>query len=242
MPIVSDLAWHRMVSRRAGQNARLWLSALVDFIYPPLCLLCDEALVAGEQSVCRKCWTVLPSLYPAEQQAGELNPEFCFDFSIAAFDYQDSMQTLIHAVKYRGYRRLIPPLADELAQAAGDALRLWKANALVAVPLHPARRRERGYNQAELLAERIGVRLSLPVYSLLRRTRYTAPQAQRSRLERRENVAGAFSTKRAAVLAGKRLVLIDDVLTTGNTVDACARVLLESGASAVAVLTLARAR
>ncbi|HNR66696.1 MAG TPA: ComF family protein [bacterium] len=226
---------------RVSQTVRLWFRAALDFIYPPLCLLCERNLQPDEHLVCRNCWQSLPNLQPYEISATELNPAFCFDFSFAPFAYLDSMQTLIHALKYRGFRRLIAPLAEAVAASASAVLHRWGAEALVAVPLHSARLRERGYNQAELLADRLGNSLGLPSYSVLRRSRYTPPQAQRSGSERRQNVENAFAVPDPAAIIGKKLVVVDDILTTGYTIDGCARALLEAGSARVAALTIARA-
>ena len=112
---------------------------------------------------------------------------------------------------------------------------------VVPVPLHWRRRWQRGFNQSELLARGIGKQCGLPVLTALRRTRYTAAQAGLSNTGRRRNVATAFAVRRGQALAGKRLLLIDDVLTTGSTAAACARVLRRAGAASVVLLTVARA-
>jgi ComF family protein len=113
-------------------------------------------------------------------------------------------------------------------------------SALVPVPLHPARQREREFNQAEVLASLAGARLGVPVDDCLERTRYTLTQTHFHRDERFENLEGAFALRRGAEVTGRDLVLVDDVLTTGSTADACARVLREAGASSVVVITVAR--
>jgi ComF family protein len=113
-------------------------------------------------------------------------------------------------------------------------------SALVPVPLHPTRQREREFNQAEVLASLAGARLGVPVDDCLERTRYTLTQTHFHRDERFENLEGAFALRRGAEVTGRDLVLVDDVLTTGSTADACARVLREAGASSVVVITVAR--
>jgi ComF family protein len=113
-------------------------------------------------------------------------------------------------------------------------------DAIVPVPLHPTRLREREFNQAEVLAELAAERLGLPVDNCLQRTRYTLTQTDFHREERFANLEEAFALRRGAQVDGKVLALVDDVLTTGSTADACARVLREAGASAVVVITVAR--
>jgi ComF family protein len=149
------------------------------------------------------------------------------------------LQQAIHALKYGGLRVLAPLLAELLAE-------YWQSSPLaveviVPVPLHSVRERRRGYNQSVLLAEELSKRVHVPVCNdALVRRRNTPPQVSLSRAERRQNVQRAFAVGQA-VLAGRRVLLLDDVLTTGATLDACAAPLLEAGAHSVWALTLARA-
>jgi len=112
---------------------------------------------------------------------------------------------------------------------------------IVPVPLHPARRRERGFNQAELLARSLSRLTGLPVMLVLERVRYTTTQTAFDRTERMENLRNAFRLRPARNVRGSRVLLVDDVLTTGSTLSECARVLKESGASSVHAATAARA-
>jgi ComF family protein len=156
--------------------------------------------------------------------------------SLTLFDGR--IRHAVHAFKYRRVAALAEPLGDALA-------RFWMqtptpARAIVPVPLHPLRRRERGYNQAELLARRVGRAARLPVYpDALRRVRATAVQMTLDAAQRRANVAEAFECI-APELRGAAVLLIDDVCTTGATLDACAVALKAAGAEAVHGLTLAR--
>jgi ComF family protein len=133
-------------------------------------------------------------------------------------------------------------LADLLLGEAEARRVLEEAEVLVPVPLHPRRRRERGFNQADLLAAAVGRRCRLPVAATaLVRRKDTAPQAGLSAAGRRLNVAGAFGVRRRARIAGRVVVLVDDVLTTGATALACARALNDAGAREVRLLAVARA-
>ena len=124
---------------------------------------------------------------------------------------------------------------------AEELIRLHRIDMIVPVPLHYRRLRQRGFNQASLLARRLGSLLRIPVdYSSLRRTRWTEPQIGLSRNQRAANVKGAFSLKAMEKVKGKGVLLLDDVLTTGETVNQCARVLQDGGAREVVVLTVAR--
>jgi ComF family protein len=146
----------------------------------------------------------------------------------------------LHALKFRGERRLANPLGDLLAEV-GEALSTTP-ELLVPVPLHQARERERGFNQAALIARRLGRAWHVPVHlDVLRRVSATRPQTELTAAERRANVHRAFRLIGPEVVAGCHVALIDDVMTTGATVRECARRLREGGASTVGVLTVARA-
>ncbi len=149
------------------------------------------------------------------------------------------MRNAIHALKYRGIKSLSPVLGELLADSL--AKRPLPADLIVPVPLHPRRLRERGYDQSLLLAENLEGRLGIPLArDVLIRHRHTPSQARsKSVLERRRNMEGAFHATPGR-LEGKNLVLVDDVCTTGATLNACARALKEAGARSVWGVTLAR--
>jgi ComF family protein len=209
--------------------------------------------------VCRACWSrVRPVAPPACFTCGQPLPSWrtislalercaacrrrppAFDRGAVACDYEGELRAIIHAFKYDGRRSLAHPLG-RLLRDAGRAV-LEDADAVVPVPLHPWKRIHRGFNQSADLART----LDRPVLSLLARVRATRAQAGLSPGQRRRNVAGAFRLtpwRRHARtrVAGRILVLVDDVMTTGATLDACARVLKQAGAREVRTLTLARA-
>jgi ComF family protein len=154
----------------------------------------------------------------------------------------------IHALKYQRREPLAVPLASLLAEEgarllgfAADDPTGAPFDAIVPVPLHPARLTERGFNQAELLAAPCARRWQRPLLTrALRRIRPTRPQTDLDAVARRQNVAGAFAVAQPAAIADRRLLLVDDVLTTGATVGAAARALARAGAASVGVLVLAR--
>ena len=146
------------------------------------------------------------------------------------------MREWIHLYKYGRVKTMVRPLADLLAAALP---RHEAFDAVVPVPLHWRRRWQRGFNQSELLARAVARRTALPMIPALRRLRYTPAQAGLSNTARRKNVAAAFACRRP--VSGKRILLIDDVLTTGSTAAASAAVLRRAGAARIALLTVARA-
>jgi competence protein ComFC len=167
--------------------------------------------------------------------------EFSFDFATSAYRSRGVVRELIHLFKYNRQVHLRHELARMLTEGFRDVrLADLRPDAIVPVPLHPTRQREREFNQAAVLALLAGARRGLPVEDCLRRTRYTLTQTHFHREERFGNLQGAFALRRGARVEGRVLALVDDVLTTGSTADACARVLREAGASAVVVITVAR--
>jgi ComF family protein len=147
----------------------------------------------------------------------------------------------IHRYKYNRAFWLEPFLAGLLTERAGPALAREHWDGLVPVPLHPTKQREREFNQAERLAARLSRASGIPLCGrVLRRVVATQTQTELSREERMANVRGAFAVRRGTSLHGQRLVVVDDVFTTGATTSACARPLLDAGAAAVSVWTLAR--
>ncbi len=217
----------------------------VDFIYPPLCLLCGTYLQAGAVLICGECFRRLPWLedpdIPSQFLRTPLSKPLHFDRAIALFDYQDSIGTLIHFFKYSGGRALAQPFGEALGEALRDGA--YEARAIIPVPLHPGRRRERGYNQSELLARAMAARAGMALWpAALHRVVATPPQARMGRQKRLRNLRGAFVAPDPEALRAGRFVLVDDVLTTGHTLDECARVLLENGAAGVIAATIARVR
>ncbi len=160
-----------------------------------------------------------------------------FDAAYSFGGYEGVLRELIHLFKYARIRPLAGPLGEILARAIP---RDQTFDAIVPVPLHWRRRWQRGFNQSALLAGAIARRYGIPVRTALRRTRATPTQAGLTNARRRSNVAGAFRVGRKAQVAGCRILLVDDVMTTGATASACAAALKRAGAHYVALLTLAR--
>jgi len=198
---------------------------------PPWCDWCGDALPAGPRLVplCARCLQAPPS----------------FDVARSAALYDGSVRELIHVFKYERRRMLAAPLA-RLLLAAGAGI-LSDVDAVVPVPLHPWRSLHRGFNQADDLAQH----LRRPVWRVLRRTRHGPPQATLSASRRETIMEDAFATRLWSSISalhgtnrqlrGATLVLVDDVMTTGATAEGCSRALMDAGAKAVRVLTVARA-
>lgn len=198
-------------------------------VLSPTCAACDRVLDAPLGGpVCSACWSgIVPLRQPLTGP------------SRAVGEYEGSLREIIHAFKYDGRQSLAVPFARLLREAGADLLR--DADFVVPVPLHPWRRLQRGFNQAEELARRLDV----AVCSALWRVRATVPQTELDIAQRRRNVRGAFRLSPLVPrsrLDSARVVLVDDVRTTGATLDACAKVLRAAGVQEVRVLTVAQAR
>jgi ComF family protein len=224
-----------------------WLASLLDLVFPPRCMGC----ASRGAWLCPPCRDKLePVVGPICQRCGRPWPEggvcpYCRQtFNVleglrAGYLFAGPLREGIHRFKYEGERGLAGPLAGLLSPAARSLP--WPIDVVVPVPLHPARERQRGYNQSVLLAQALAkvTRAPLDIRSL-RRERDTRPQMGLTAAERRANVVGAFAGRPGA-LAGKRVMLLDDVCTTGSTLEACAQAARQAGAGAVWALVLARA-
>jgi ComF family protein len=233
------------------------LNRLLDAVYPPRCVVCQRV----GAFVCADC---LNSMHPPEAptcahcsasipDAGYPTPRLCLDCAAGrgvqhlngvrvATDYSGAARTALLALKFAGQRRVAEPLATLMVAPFECDIR--SADLVIPVPLHPDRQRERGYNQAELLARALARTEGLRVRTdVLERTRATAAQTRLSREDRRRNVAGALaltSPAAATAVAGKRILLVDDVTTTGSTLDSAAEPLRAAGAASIWGLALAR--
>jgi ComF family protein len=165
---------------------------------------------------------------------------FHFECAIAVMPSRGTIRELIHGLKYRNMTWAAQPLADFGVLGFRDPRMPRSPDFLVPVPLHPLRRRERGYNQAELLARAIGQRMEIPVLDILRRVRNTTTQTHFDRKERMKNLSRAFKISSDQSIKESQILLVDDVLTTGSTLDECAKVLLAAGAGSVYALAIGR--
>ncbi len=211
----------------------------------PICEACLEALGPLSGPFCEKCGRPFPS--EVSQDAGTRQCFECrsglyaFDAARSYGEYSDEMVKAITLLKYHKLARLGGWFARKLNAVASENPNLCEADVLVPVPLHPARRRERGYNQTELIAKPLARHLGIPLeMKLLARVKPRPPQLLLSRRERWLSVRGAYEIRKGRRIDNLRVLLIDDVFTTGATLDACARALRKAGAKSVIGLTVAR--
>jgi len=241
--------------------------SLRDFVYPPVCLTCDSILENPVERICRSCWRSLRRIDRTHSVWMELQEKLktegvVTDFlSCYLFEKEGKLQEIVHLLKYGGKRSL----GERLGREVGELMLLnpdfLSPDCLVPVPLNKLKQRERGYNQAQSICTGISEVTRIKIErSLIVRRRYTQSQTELDRSRRRENVEGAFAVnldnrlalpgKRAngepagianGTLTGLSIVLVDDVITTGATVEACARELVAHGAVRVLAVSAALA-
>lgn len=248
-----------MLSPFTSRLPRNLADALLSLVFAPSCAACGELLEHPTRgAVCGRCWqSILPLTPPLCRQCGDPLPSWrvisvplaicprcrrrppAVVHAAAVGAYDGALRAIVHAIKYDGRRSLAKPLAALMRQRCRSVLD--GADVLVPIPLHPSRRRSRGFNQAWDLARHLQPR----IVRALRRTRPTPSQTGLPAAQRHRNMRDAFAPARHTTsspdIAGKVVVLVDDVSTTGATIDACARVLLTMGASEVRAVTAARA-
>ena len=213
---------------------RTLANQLLSTLFEPPCAACGKALPNPlNGAVCEDCWATLRLSPPLLDR---LRADQGVDWSCAVDRYEGRMKEIIHALKYDGRRSVAPPLGALMRRTGARLLK--DADLAVPVPLHPRREYQRGFNQADDLARHLG----LPVAQLLRRVVHTQSQVELPKEQRRENVkdAFAFSVAGSGSPVPGVVALVDDVSTTGATLDACARVLKQAGVKEVRALTAAR--
>src|SRR6188472_4062689 len=240
----------------ALQKSELFQAA-VSLLYPATCTICGKNVQAGEY-LCNACEAKIVRIVPpfcercSEPFEGDINTAFTcancahrtihFNAPVAAYRGRGIVRDVIHEFKYNRQIHLRHLVARWLRAALDDErLRSQQFHVVLPVPLHPARQRERGFNQATLLAELLSAHAAITCRPLLKRIRYTTTQIALDRSERMENLHNAFRLRKNTDVRGLRVLLIDDVLTTGSTLSECARVLKRAGAKSVYAATAARA-
>jgi ComF family protein len=235
------------------------LAGIIDVIFPPHCITCGGLLeergpypfcppcTAGitfiRSPLCPRCGIPFPTVDEADHLCGDcLVTQRPYDVMRSVGIYDKTLLTAIHLFKYRGKTGIGEVLGRMMADFAASVWSREAFSVILPVPLHKKRLRERGFNQAVILARHIARRFALPLdFLTLRREVGTDPQVGLGRDDRAANVRGAFAVRRPERIRGRKILLVDDVSTTGSTLTECASALLRAKAETVAVLTLARA-
>jgi len=220
-----------------------------EIMFPPVCLACNAPLASARELTCADCRSAMREVDEWDDRCRQVREILCAGGGVTGFvplwyfEEGGPVQALVHALKYDG----MTAVGREFGRALGARILesgYGGADALVALPLHPSRMRERGFNQADCIARGVSAVTGIPVARrLVRRARFTPSQTALAQGERRANVRGAFRPAlRAGRAKGATLLLVDDVVTTGATMGACAAVLRTAGARAVVACAAALAR
>ena len=227
---------------------------LLDLTLPAMCPACGERLSVTDQGLCDSCWDHIVDIRgplcprcgragvdPGRRCPGCLPGEVHYTWARQAAHWAEPLSDAIHALKYHGVAELAEPMARLLARLLVQQLQGEAWDLVAPVPLHRVRERERGYNQSALIARELARKFSCPVDErAVVRHRATRSQTHLSRAERLVNVADAFDCPEPELVAGQRVLLVDDVYTTGSTVNETAGALRAAGTAEVYALTVAR--
>lgn len=220
--------------------------SLLYLIYPDVCMNCGNSLVTGEEVLCTHCEIKLPRTRFHSDNKNLVNQIFWGRVNVDAataflyFRKGGSVQRLMHQLKYQGEREVGEFLGRLFGIELQKALFFSSADLLIPVPLHPAKQKKRGYNQSEVIARGMAQTMNARVdtTSLIRR-KFSETQTRKARYSRWENVKSIFALTENHQVANKNVILVDDVLTTGATMESCARILTEQGHASVGIGALA---
>lgn len=240
-----------------GARGQRSIAALLDLFLPRSCVVCDRLLDQGEQEmVCGRCWARLPLLpAPRCERCGhptygnacrwcEALPPYVRTARSACWASGEIGLGIVHALKYQGWYRVGRDMGLRMARLDWPADVIEERCALIPVPLSAKRERQRGYNQSDQLARELAHRWNIPVWNdVLARTRHTETQTRLTPGDRLRNVSGAFRAREGArsLLRGRHVIVVDDVVTTAATLNACAAALCDGGARVVSFVTFGRA-
>jgi ComF family protein len=229
-----------------GNSLQYYKEALLHMLFPSLCFGCEENTVDAEEMICMRCRLSLPFTSFEKIRNNTVEKLFWgrvplrFASSTFYFTERSSMQNIIHHIKYRDEKQLGIFMGEMMGEKLMNLFEEHKIDCCIPMPLHPKKEKKRGYNQATVLCSGIQKKTGMPLKEfLLERKVHTATQTKKSRMERWDNVASVFEVNDPSFLKKKNIVLVDDVITTGASTEACAHALLEQGAQSVSVASLA---
>lgn len=242
---------HLIPRFRANAQIRSAANTAVTLIYPRRCPFCDEPVKPWNALVCAECrqkfsYIEMPYCLKCGKHISDSGREYCgdcaahphiYDSGRALFSYR-GVSASVARFKYRGRREYAAYYAACIVEELGGFIRSCRAEALIPVPLHKSRRRKRGYNQAQVLAEELAALTGIPVRAdLIERVEKTAPMKDLSAVERQNNLKKAFKIRQNDVKLST-IVIIDDIYTTGSTIDAMAQAFTEAGIPGIYFITL----
>lgn len=219
---------------------------LLKLLFPPLCYGCNELLLNNEKIICASCIHHLPMTNHHLLECNDTKNKFYgivdfeFAFSMLYFHKNGVVQKLIHQLKYKGKQEIGTYLGYNYALLLKSHIEKYKVDEIIPVPLHTKRFKQRGYNQVDTFCRAMSEELKIPYNpSLLVRNSYAITQTKKNKTERQSNQTVLFDIKNHTIEKGKHFLLMDDVLTTGATIESCAKALLKIPNSKVSVITMA---
>lgn len=228
---------------------KIWVSDLLNLFFPNYCQSCGNALVGQEEIICFHCLFSLPKTGFHQHNENPISRLFWGRVPLQSassylfFSKGGTVQHLIHSLKYKGHQETGVFLGELFGKELAESFPFNSAEVIVPVPLHPAKQRIRGYNQSEKIARGMSNSMGIPCQvDNLAKTMFTESQTKKTRYARWENVKDSFSVTQPEKIEGKHILLVDDVLTTGATIEACASKLLQVPETKVSVVTLAYAQ
>ena len=238
-----------MISRCEVSHIKDIGDDFLSLFFPRLCLACSVHLVRGEKVLCTECLLTMARTDFHLRRDNPLEQAFwgrCMIERAAAFSVYNRgsrIRKLIHALKYSGRKEIGKMLGELYGTILSESGFMHDIDIIVPVPLHPARQRKRGYNQSEYIAYGLSEATKVAVKNnIIRRIEQTDSQTKRGRYERWENVKGLFFVPEPQEIRGKHILVVDDVITTGSTMEACVNALHEAGEVKVSIVALAAAQ
>ncbi len=222
-----------------------------DFIFPPLCFSCSARLLDTESRLCSSCWQSIERVHADDETVRILRERFSAEghinefYSCYYFEESGVFQQLVHSLKYNAITLLGVELGKHIGLMLKENINVQSVDGIVPVPLHKLKQRERGYNQSEFICRGISAAIRRPVVStLVKRSKNTVSQTHLTADERKKNVGSAFSLQPSGkdTVNGKTFLVVDDVITTGSTIQALAKLLKDAGAARVIAVSAALAK
>jgi ComF family protein len=228
------------------QQGSEWMYALGSLFFPHLCAGCGNNNIGSDEAICHHCLAHFPVTNFASQPHNPVEKLFWGQLKVTAassafyFNRSSGIQHALHELKYKNNKKTGHILGSLLGYSLLEGNRFSNINAIVPLPLYPDKERQRGYNQATIIAEGIQEILNIPLITdAVSRNRHTPSQTRKNRIERWENVDGVFTLKKSTALQGKKILLTDDVVTTGASLEACGEILWQAGIDSLYISTLA---
>lgn len=225
------------------------MSLFADFLalfYPQVCAGCNGELLQGEEFVCVNCFLSLSYTGFSRQTPNPVEQSFWGRVEVEAgasflyFRKGNATQKIMHRIKYKGEKELAEYMGRLMGQELKTIIRFNEIDAVVPVPMHPAKQRKRGFNQSEWLAKGLSAVIEAPMLTnVLLKTTATESQTKKSRWQRWINADEKYTLKNQQLITGKKVLLVDDTLTTGATLEACAQILLQANPHSISIVTLA---